>query len=356
MEQQVIKTPYKKIIRLALLTTPCMALLGSFPSLIQDQFEISHVAKQFSFLMIVIFFIWAINLYLTYLATSRPWLQNPFISFTIALCILIAVIVCTFQMIINSALPLELGPKPIFNIPLPKRFILAPIAQLSSMQVVVFILIRMLTLNEHRMQVIVENQQLRYAHLEAKMSTLKQQLQPHFLFNSLSVLRSMVTRSPEKALFYIEQLADLLRHSVTNQQSLVPLSEELSLCSNYLNMQKIRFGEALTFEIDIPKELMPKYKVPVYSLQQLSENAIKHNILTLEQPLKIDIKMDPKSDTIIVSNNLQKREHVLHKAGTGLDNLRSRYKLLGYQGVETINDSKNFMVRIQLIPHDSNHH
>lgn len=333
-----------------------MALLGSFPTLIQDNFDIVVVTTQFGFLFIVISFIWALNLALQYFGSKYVWLHNPFVRFFIALIVLIVVIVASFELVINNILPLKMAPELPFAIPLPKRIILAPIAQLSSMQVVVFILIRIVTLNEHRMQVMVENEQLRYAQLEAKMSTLKQQVQPHFLFNSLSVLRSLVTRSPEKALFYIEQLADLLRYSITNQQSLVQLSGEISLCKNYLNMQKIRFGEALTFCIDIPEDIMSNYQVPVYSLQQLSENAIKHNVLTLEQPLNIKISIEKKTNTLLVSNNIQPRVAVLTKVGTGLDNLTSRYKLLGYQGAEIITDEKYFIVRLQLIPYDSNHH
>lgn len=181
----------------------------------------------------------------------------------------------------------------------------------------------------------MENVRLRMHNMEAVNMQLKQQLQPHFLFNSLSTLKSLIGRSPELAEEYLVRLAGFLRAAAaTSSVNLVKVEKELELCSDYLEMQRIRFGNALQFSIDVPAEVREGMYLPVFSLQLLLENAIKHNAISVEQPLRVWIVY--RSGVITVKNDLQKKEDEELSAGTGLANLQERYKALsgrfGYTG------------------------
>jgi two-component system, LytTR family, sensor kinase len=222
--------------------------------------------------------------------------------------------------------------------------------QAISINIIIIALTELVMLRETKLRVDTENEQLKLFNLEAKNSQLKQQLHPHFLFNSLSTLRSLISRSPDKAEEYLDRLSELLRFSTNNSgQSLVTLKEEAELCTNYLAMQQTRFGDALYFTIDIPERLQQNGKVPVFALQQLAENAIKHNILTKEQPLFISIGVDEKQEWIIIKNNLQPKQSIEYSSGVGLANLSERYRLSGSEDIVIKNNDGNFSVAIKIL-------
>jgi two-component system LytT family sensor kinase len=204
----------------------------------------------------------------------------------------------------------------------------------------------------------LENSRLKMRNMEAMNLQLKQQVQPHFLFNSLSTLKSLISISPEQAGEYLVRLSGFLRSSLSSHAfSVVKVGRELDLCVDYLEMQQIRFGEALQFTIDVPETVRETFFVPVFSLQLLIENAIKHNVLTREQPLRI--RLDYKDEAIAVSNNLQKRPVTSESAGTGLVNLRERYKALGGGPIVVDEDANRFSVRIKVFanePYESSDH
>lgn len=227
---------------------------------------------------------------------------------------------------------------------------LLPLTQFLSINTVIFILIELVILKKTKDNVTVEYEQLKLASLEARNNQLMQQLHPHFFFNSLSTLRSLISRSPAEAENYLEQLADLLRFSTsTSSQSLVSLKEELELCTNYLNMQRVRFGNALFFSIDIDEPTQLTGKVPVFSLQALLENAIKHNVLTKEQPLYIELQLSSDGHSIKVENNLQPKESTTKKMGIGLANLSERYRLLNEDDIRIEKSNTHFCVTIKIM-------
>jgi two-component system LytT family sensor kinase len=194
---------------------------------------------------------------------------------------------------------------------------------------------------------------------------LMQQVQPHFLFNSLSALKSLIGHSPEQAGEYLVRLSGFLRASMSSHaMSVVLVGRELDLCVDYLDMQQIRFGEALQYSIDVPAAVRERSYVPVFSLQLLIENAIKHNVLTRERPLSIRVM---STDGVIrVVNNLQKKPGGMpagagdggagEAGGTGLTNLRERYRALTGDPVLVEEGEHEFSVTIKVFDYEGSDH
>lgn len=194
----------------------------------------------------------------------------------------------------------------------------------------------------------MENSQLKVANAEAANLLLKQQIHPHFLFNSLNVLKSLYKKDPETAEEYLVSLSDFLRAAISNNNiRIIRLKDEIKLCLDYLELQKIRFGEALDCTVTISEEKLENGFVPSFSIQPLIENAIKHNELTTESPLRISIEQD--GERVKVTNNLKLKTTTEGTTGSGLVNLSERYRLLS--GDELIIEQSNdkFSVCISIL-------
>ena len=201
-------------------------------------------------------------------------------------------------------------------------------------------------MNELR-QSITEKEMLRSESLQAQLNALKTQVNPHFLFNNLNTVASVIPENPKLAIDFVQQLSRVYRHilEVKDEKS-IPLKDELDVLKAYAFLLKTRFGDNLSINIDVAEEKMKKMIVPL-SLQLLMENAIKHNIVSSLKPLTIDVYAH--NGTLVVSNNLQKKNQVFESTGIGLDNIRNRYKLLSDKVVEVTESNNNFTVSIPLI-------
>lgn len=192
---------------------------------------------------------------------------------------------------------------------------------------------------------------LQSANMETTNQLLKQQIQPHFLFNALNTLKTLIKKQPDVAENYLIQLSDFLRASLSGHRAdTVSIQEELRLCANYMDMQKIRFGEALQYDVNIPEDYLNRYVVPFFSLQPLLENAIKHNELTKQFPLIIKLFVD--NDRIVVKNNLKRKKNVEASTGNGLTNLKERYRILFQEEIKIEQTDTCFVVSIKLIPNE----
>jgi LytS/YehU family sensor histidine kinase len=201
----------------------------------------------------------------------------------------------------------------------------------------------------------VEISQLKIAHAEAANLLLKQQIHPHFLFNALNMLKSLYRKDIAAGDTYIVHLANFLRASIFQQTSRVSrLDEEFALLQDYLEMQQIRFGSALTCTITVPADSLKKYYLPTFSLQPLLENAIKHNELTEEMPLAITIYQD--DDQIVMRNNLQKKKIRESSTNNGLANLAERYRLLSEDQIIIKEDPHFFSISIKLLTDEYSDH
>ncbi len=182
---------------------------------------------------------------------------------------------------------------------------------------------------------------------EIEYENLKQQLNPHFLFNSLSSVAGLVQTDPALAEEYILGLTQIYRYVLqSKEQSLVPLSEELQFVEVYAKLQQIRFGSGLQIHIRVAENQQHKKIIPV-TLQNLIENAIKHNIIIDNAPLIIDVYTE--NGFIIVKNNLQKKKFVGTSNKQGLENLSSLYNYLSRKPVEIIADDNFFTIKTPLL-------
>lgn len=182
-------------------------------------------------------------------------------------------------------------------------------------------------LEKEKKELELNNERQYRENIEAQLNNLKNQLNPHFLFNSLSSLYTLVGKDKTLARQFVMKLSKLYRNLLLkHKENTVTLKSELEFTQHYLFLQKIRFGNALQYHIDVPQEHLHSHTLS-QSLISLVENAIKHNIATKESPLTITISY--QNQALIVSNNYNPSQNTINQLGTGIQNIRRRYQLLG---------------------------
>lgn len=182
---------------------------------------------------------------------------------------------------------------------------------------------------------------------QAHFENLKNQLNPHFLFNSLSSLNSLIFENPELASQFLKQLSKVYRYLLDNNEShFVTLETEISFVKNYISLLQTRFDRGLDVAIDVPADSLRLKIIPV-TLQILIENAIKHNITYEDNPLIIDIYTE--NTTLVIKNNVQPKTRVEGSNKKGLDNLRDLYYYSTGRELGIENSQQHFTVKIPLI-------
>lgn len=191
--------------------------------------------------------------------------------------------------------------------------------------------------------------ELKASNSEAVNQLLQQQIQPHFLFNALNILKSLIRKDAKSAEAYLLRLSDFLRVSISNNKSgVATIEDELKVCNDYMEMQRIRFGDALQYKVDIkPNDLVLEKKLPFFSLQPLLENAIKHNELTNDNPLYI--KIEKEGNYIKVSNNIQIKKYLEISTGNGHNMLKERYKILDGEAPIIKTEGQIYSVSLQIL-------
>ena len=180
-----------------------------------------------------------------------------------------------------------------------------------------------------------------------QFENLKQQLNPHFLFNSLTSLRSLIRVDTKTAIHFLDGLSKTYRYLLkSNDAELVPIEDEINFVQTFVELQKTRFKEGLQVNINVDASCYGKYIVPV-TLQNLIENAIKHNTAAVEQPLGIDIY--DKDGYVVVKNNLQRYRIVETSNKRGLASMKTLYSYLTDKPILIDESEKYFMVKIPLL-------
>lgn len=194
----------------------------------------------------------------------------------------------------------------------------------------------------------LKEQQVIAGTASAKFDALKNQLDPHFLFNSLNVLTSLIDENPESAQKFTTSLSKVYRYVLEQKnKDLVTVDEELDFARTYMTLLKMRFEDSIIF--DIPDHASnPESKVVPLSLQLLLENAVKHNMVTSSKPLHIKIYEDGHGN-LVVENNLQTKQIVKKGSGVGLENITQRYQLLTHKKVNINQQANRFAVAIPML-------
>lgn len=189
-------------------------------------------------------------------------------------------------------------------------------------------------------------EKLKYESMTARYESLKSQVNPHFLFNSFNALTNLIYEDKDLAAKFVKQLSEVYRYVLdTRDRELVSKEEELKFLESYLFLQKIRFGDNLRISIELDQVTTD---FPPLVLQMLIENAIKHNVISSDQPLTVRIFLS--NNFIVVENTLQKKKVLAEEsAGVGLSNIRLRYEFLTKQKVEVEESTEKFVVRIPII-------
>lgn len=192
----------------------------------------------------------------------------------------------------------------------------------------------------------VEAEKAKQESIKANYESLKNQVNPHFLFNSLNALTSLVYEDQDKAAKFIKQLSEVYRYVLDSRnKEVVSIAEELQFLDSYLFLQQIRFGDKLRIKNELKEH---GGSLPPLALQMLVENAIKHNIVSHEQPLTIHLYESDRK--LVVRNNLQTKNTLGEaSSGVGLENIRKRYEFLSDEKVEVENDKKTFAVKLPIL-------
>jgi LytS/YehU family sensor histidine kinase len=287
-------------------------------------------------------------LIIRFLNQSRPWNKRVFSRILIQLCItiLLAIFVSTLVTVFVNWISAY-----------KKGFVQVLIvnALISS----VINILMMVVLEAWHFFIESDKAKLKSETLERELSqvrfeVLKNQINPHFMFNSLNVLSGLIEKDVDKAQLFIDEFAHIYRYVLeTIEKPVVSLNEELDFIRSYIFLQQIRYGESLSFKVNLAADLL-KMLLPPLSLQLVLENAIKHNIVNQSQPLGIEIYHE--NGWLMVKNNMQRKISSNVSTGLGQKNLVKRYAMICNDIPQFMVESNNYIVRLPLIEPDYDEH
>jgi sensor histidine kinase YesM len=195
----------------------------------------------------------------------------------------------------------------------------------------------------------LKNAELLRAKAEAELSALKNQIDPHFMFNSLNTLSYLITNNADKAFKFTENLAEVYRYILTQKdQSLVLLEDELSFTLKYTDLLHLRFGNALQIRKHFNGNTEKDFLIPPTSVFVAFENAVKHNELSEHSPLQIDV--DVRQGNLFIINTIQQRRTLQHSSKIGLKNLNDRFKIITGKEIAASRENGKFVISFPLIP------
>jgi two-component system LytT family sensor kinase len=218
--------------------------------------------------------------------------------------------------------------------------------------VMFYMFVHLVYQSSQNQQVGIELERTKAANLGAQYELLKQQVNPHFLFNSLNTLKYMVESSDAHSVDFILKLSDFYRFTLESRKmDLIKLSEELEILDAYMFLLKARFEDGIDLSIDINKDQYQSF-IPPFTLQLLIENCIKHNIVSLDRPLQI--KLYSEDDSIVVENHLQLKRTPEASTGVGLENINQRYTHFLDKKVEIQLGETSFRIKLPIIHENRN--
>jgi len=193
-----------------------------------------------------------------------------------------------------------------------------------------------------------EKEKLQKENLQTEFESLKNQVNPHFLFNSLNSLSTLIDEDPPKAEKFLDEMSKVYRYLLkNNEDGLTTVASELQFIRSYYHLLKTRYNDGIDMQIDVEDSFM-NFLIPPLTLQLLVENAVKHNNILKESPLQILIGTT-ETGRLLVTNNLQKKTLKVNSTRVGLNNIKNKYKILNQPEVIVREDDKDFSVIVPLI-------
>ncbi|WP_339701644.1 histidine kinase [uncultured Roseivirga sp.] len=274
-----------------------------------------------------------------YLSYKIPWLENPskrFIWGVVGVIVYTPLAVYTLYVVLKYGFDIDMGDI--------KWTLLISV----GITFVISFFLNSVEFLKNWKKASLDAERLKKEQMEAKYETLKNQVNPHFLFNSLNALTNLVYEDQDQAAKFIRELSKVYRYVLdTRAQEVVSLKTEMDFVNSYLFLQKIRFDEKLQLNISI--EGFEQKMLPPMAIQMLLENAIKHNVIAEEEPLTIHIEIE-NGEKLVVRNNLQKKNIPIEESSEmGLSNIKSRYEFLSATPVEVIDEPSEFIVKLPLL-------
>jgi sensor histidine kinase YesM len=308
------------------------------------RYTLPELLASYIFFITVAFLVWEGNVRLMYFIRTRyPWTKKSYYKIIVSLFfanIVYSGLVSSILLSLWRYCSHETGPgnAPIVNAML---IIIISACFITNIYEIVF-------LNREKEDTESRVEQLNVAKAQAELEALKNQIDPHFIFNSLNTLSFLITRDPKSARLYNDTLARVYRYILSNKdRDLVLLREETEFISNYFYLLKIRFADAISMTIEITDLSAENFLIPPISLQALVENAIKHNEFSEKKPLAINVSIH--FDYVIVKNVLNRRTGAVPGSKIGLSNLDNRYKLLTKRNIIVENNFESFTVKLPII-------
>ncbi|NME66999.1 sensor histidine kinase [Flammeovirga aprica] len=323
------KLQLRELVKMALVTSPIIGIYTitpmvlhviSLPEIEKTMISWSYLTllKALSGISVFVFIQWMINIWLFHFLDdqlNRTVHQNwkYLFSYTVMF-----VIVFLFRLKRAEHAPIDFG-----------SFGYYPIIAATANNTFILIIYWLITGKHEKAQLELAKTRLELAQYVTQQEQLKNKIHPHFIFNALNTLKLLIKKEQQTAEDYLVRLSAHLRFSITEaakDQALI--KNELEFCQNYIELQKVRFANSIQFENYLPNEVINNEYLPVVTLQSLAENAIKHNAFTKNNPLIIKIRQN-EDNSITFSNNLIPKRNPEATTGTGLNNLKKRFKLLG---------------------------
>ena len=256
------------------------------------------------------------------------------------------VIVGTFLLVIGISTALILVMLSVRDVESQKMPIVVQLISALITSLVVWITTSQVYLNYLRQQTLLENERLIAENIRNRYEALKNQIDPHFLFNSLNTLNGLIGFDNDRAHEYVEKMSSVLRYTIQNKE-ITTLKDEITIANSYAYLIRIRYGDSFRIETDIAEKYLSYNIIPI-SVQHLIENAVKHNVVSAKYPLVVRI-YTTGADTLVVENDIRPKEFTSAGSGIGLANFCERYRLLFHKEVIISNIDNVFRVEIPLI-------
>lgn len=328
----------KNLLFTAVISSPLLAIYGLTPLFSLYIIDFTYFIYTVIALTFIILFFWFINIFLIdFFSKNKQW-KRYICSYTLILLINIFFLyyLKDFRIRKNT-----------------ESTLLYPMFLAAEINTLILIISNLIILKNKKENTELDLQKLQLNYLEAQKQVLIKQLQPHFLFNTLSTLKSLIKQNPNEAENYSVKLSDFLRYSIKSYSNdIVSLEEEMKFTNDYIELQKVRFQDAFSVTIVISKNMLLN-KIPVYALQSLVENAIKHNAFTDKNPLFIKIEC---SELLLKVTNNKLKKRVIENTGTGLINLNKRYQMITGKTIEVHEADEEFCVSLNLIPNENSNY